>query len=194
LATLAEKGQEAELVTVDLGKGEHKQPAHLARHPFGVVPVLEDEGFWLYESRAIIQYLDRRLPGPALVSTDLREYARMEQWISAEQSYFSPPAMAMVKQLYFGKLRGTPPDLAAVDAARPKVEQALDVANRGLEGQPYLAGGRFSLAEISWMPYLEYLIAGGVGELIASRANVARWWEQISARPSWRKVTGKTAT
>src|SRR5262245_44745205 len=93
LATLAEKQAEAEMVVIDLGKGEQKQPAHLARQPFGVVPVLDDDGFQLYESRAIVRYLDEKLPGVALTPGDARGRARMEQWISIEYSYFSPAAM-----------------------------------------------------------------------------------------------------
>ena len=55
LVALAEKGEGAELVPIDLFRGEHKAPPHLARHPFGVVPVLDDDGWVLFESRAIIR-------------------------------------------------------------------------------------------------------------------------------------------
>jgi glutathione S-transferase len=77
LLTAAEKDARIDLVPVDLFTGEHKQPAHLARHPFGVVPVLDDAGFVLYESRAIVRYLDARLAGPPLVPADLRDRARI---------------------------------------------------------------------------------------------------------------------
>lgn len=107
LATLAEKGQEAELVSVDLTKGEHKASPHVERHPFGVIPVLEDDdGFRLYESRAIIRYLDRKLPGASLTPSDVHAYARMEQFISVEHCYFSPAAMKVIWERLFKKFLG----------------------------------------------------------------------------------------
>src|SRR5262245_37977023 len=93
LTVLAEKGHEAEFVLVDLLKGEQKQPDHLARQPFGVVPVLDDNGFRIYESRAIIRYLDEKLGGTSLTPTDMVGRALMNQWMSVEQSYLAPPAV-----------------------------------------------------------------------------------------------------
>ena len=72
LMTLHEKNCPYAFIPVDLGKGEHKQPEHLARQPFGVVPVLDHDGFVLYESRAIIRYLDAALVGEKLTPTDLK--------------------------------------------------------------------------------------------------------------------------
>src|SRR5262245_38622025 len=87
LITLAEKGQTAELVPVDLFAGEHKQKSHLARHPFGVIPVLNDKDFMLFESRAIIRYLDERLGRAPLTPASPPDAARMSQWLSVDQSY-----------------------------------------------------------------------------------------------------------
>ena len=68
--------------------------------------------------------------------------------------------------------------------------RTLDVIEKALAGGEYLAGA-FSLAEIAWMPYLEYLAAAGGADLINERSNVAAWWKRISERPSWQLVTGK---
>jgi glutathione S-transferase len=95
LFALAEKSVEPEVVVVDLAKGEHKLPAHLARHPFGMLPALEDGDVSLYESRAIIRYVDDKLPGTRLPPRNRASRAAMEQWISVEQSYASPfPSMS----------------------------------------------------------------------------------------------------
>jgi len=190
LTTLAEKGQEAELVVVDLMKGEHKAPEHLVRQPFGVIPAIEDNGFSMYESRAIIRYLDEKLPGTSLQPKDLEERARMNQFLSIEQSYLAAPAIRIALQMLVGKMSGKEPDLAIVEAAKVEVAKALDVADQTLAGQDYLAGGSFSLADISWMPYVQYIIQSGVGALITDRPNVATWWQRVSARPSWKKVVG----
>lgn len=191
LATLAEKGQEAELVLVDLTKGEHKSPANVERHPFGVIPAFEDDdGFRLYESRAIIRYLDRKLPGASLTPSDVHAYARMEQFISVEHCYFTPNAMKVIwERLFKGLLGGGAPDPARIDEGLQGVERVFGIIEPVLGKQQYLAGDAFSLAELTWMPYLEFFVAAGGGELVARHPNVAAWWERIRSRPSWKKVT-----
>lgn len=184
LATLAEKGHSAELVVVDLRKGEHKQPAHLARHPFGVIPVLDDNGFLLYESRAIMRYLDGRLPGPRLVPDDLRQRALMEQWISVEQSYFSPA----VGRIFYPLFMGQPPDPQALEKARAEVAQSLRVAEAALRERPYLTGDGLTLAELCWLPFLEMLGLVGQDDLIRQHPRVTDWWQRLRSRASWQKV------
>jgi glutathione S-transferase len=190
LTTLAEKGHAHEFGLVDLFKGQQKSPEHLARHPFGVVPVLEDDGYSLYESRAIIRYLDAKLPGVSLTPKDLHERGRMEQLISVEQSYFSPQAMKIVSQLLFNKMQGKEPDMAVVSAAKGEVSKVLDVTEKHLAGKEFLAGGSFSLADIDWMPYVQYVVQAGEGALITDRPNVGAWWKRVSSRPTWQKVVG----
>ena len=187
---MAEKGASFDFVPVDLAKREHKSPEHLARQPFGVVPVLEDDGFRLYESRAIVRYLDARLPGAALVPADLRDRARMEQWISVESSYFSPPAMRAVMNLFYAKMSGGQHDPAVVAKGTEEAGKALDVLERALDGAEWLAGS-FSLAEVCYAPYLQYLVDLGQGDVVTSRPNVAAWWNRVSARPAWQKAIGR---
>ena len=81
-----------------------------------------------------------------------------------------------------------PPDAASVAHARAEVSRPLDVMEKHLSGREYLAGGSFSLAEVSFMPYVQYLVASGGAELIQERPRVAAWWQRISSRPSWLKV------
>lgn len=190
LFTLAERGAAFDFEVIDLSKGEQKSPAHLARQPFGVVPVLEDDGFSVYESRAIIRYLDATLPGARLTPADPKAAARMEQWISVEGSYFSPPAMKAVMNIWYAGMSGKTPDADVVAAGKAGAARALDVIEQALVGQDYLAG-EFSLADICYAPYLEYINAMGLGEIIAERPNVAAWWARVSARPAWQKVIGK---
>lgn len=128
LVVLAEKGCEAELVPVDLAKGEHRQTAHLARHPFGRIPVLDDDGFLLYESRAIIRYLEQRLPANPLTPSDLRARGFMEQWISVEQSYFGSHVLSVVQQRLLGPMQGLEPDEVIVDRALEEIAKTLEMA------------------------------------------------------------------
>ncbi len=188
LCALAEKGVEYEFILVDIMKGESKSPEHLARQPFGVVPVLEDDGFMLYESRAILRYLNAKLGG--LAPTDAKDIGIMEQWISVESSYFSPPAMKAVLEIFFSPMKGTTPDPEVIAKGKADAAKALDVLERGLVGKEYLAG-TFSIAEITYAPYVQYLMDTGLGDIVKERPNVAAWWTRVSERPSWQKALGK---
>lgn len=190
LTVLAEKGHEAEFVLVDLMKGEHKRDEHVMRQPFGVVPALEDDGFWLYESRAMVRYLDEKLSGPKLMPSDAKERALAEQWISVEYSYFTPAAMKIIYQMLFTRMGGGTPDMSIVEKGRAETARALDVAEKTLVKQEFFGGKHFSLADVSWMPYVQYLFASEAGDLITSRDGVRAWWERVSTRPSWKKVAG----
>ncbi|NOK37559.1 glutathione S-transferase family protein [Corallococcus exercitus] len=187
LTVLAEKGREVEFINIDLMKGEQKTPAHLARQPFGVVPVLElDDGFMMYESRAISRFLDRTLPGTQLTPADPKGYALMEQFMGVEQSYFSGPAMKVVME----RFRGTNNE-QNIAQGREGVKHPLEVIDAALAKRPYLAGNDFTLAEVTWAPYMEYLFAVGEKDLVAPHKNVMAWWERVSSRPSVKKAFGK---
>jgi glutathione S-transferase len=194
LTTLAEKGADCEFVMVDLGKNEHKAPEHVARQPFGQIPVLDDGDFRMFESRAIARYLDETLPGAKLTPSDPKGRAQMEQWISVETSNFTPHAMKIIWEGLFKKfLMGQDGDQDVIAAGRAAVSKTLDIVEQHLGKNPYFAGSEFSIADIGYMPYVEYLFAAGAGDLITSRPNVASWWNRVSSRPSWQKVTGKAA-
>ncbi|MBN8469402.1 glutathione S-transferase family protein [Corallococcus exiguus] len=187
LTVLAEKGHEVEFINIDLMKGEQKTPAHVARQPFGVVPALElDDGFVMYESRAISRFLDRTLPGPSLTPADPKAYALMEQFIGVEQSYFSGPAMKIVMERFRGSNNEE-----NVAKGREGLKRPLEVLDAALATRPYLAGNDFTLAEVCFAPYMEYLFAMGEKDTVAPYKNVMAWWDRVSNRPSVKKAAGR---
>lgn len=192
LTTLAEKQVKAELVVIDLGAGGHKAADFVAeRQPFGQIPAIEDGDFRLYESRAIIRYLDQTLSGASLTPADAKGRALMEQWISVETSNFTPHAMAIIHQLFFGPMRGTQPDMAKVEEGRTKLARCVAVLETQLARGPHLLGAQFTLADLCYMPYIEYVTQTASKDVIEGSPNVARWWKQIRERASWKLVTGK---
>ena len=191
LAVLAEKGAPADLQVVDFAKGEHKLPAHLAFQPFGQLPAIDDDGFVLYESRAIMRYLDEKLEGTSLTPKDAKQRALMEQWISVEMSNFTPTAMKIVYQRVFHPMFGKPVDEEVVSAARTELAKTIAIMETQLGKTSYLTGDAPTLADIGFLPYIEYLFAGNSGDVITSSPNVARWWTAMSTRPSWKTATGK---
>ncbi|MEP7052579.1 MAG: glutathione S-transferase N-terminal domain-containing protein [Pseudomonadota bacterium] len=186
LMTLHETNTPFELEVIDFAKGEHKQPAHLARQPFGQVPALDDGGFQLYESRAMARYIDAKAGG-TLTPKDLQGRALMEQWLSVETSNFTPHAMKFIYHSVF-KREQTPEVLQAAGAGLDTVYATLE---RQLASAPYLAGTMFSLAEVCFAPYLEYLALTPAAGKLADHPRVAAWWSATSERPAWRKTVGR---
>lgn len=184
--TLNETGTPFELIVIDFAKGEHKQPPHLARQPFGQVPALDDDGFKLYESRAIARYVDAKAGGQ-LTPPELRSRALMEQWISIETSNYSSHAMKFVYQYVF-KREQTPEVLKAAGAG---LDLAYATMNQTLATQPFLAGESFSIADLCFMPYLEYLGLSPASAKLDEHPHVAEWWKRISSRPAWAKTVGR---
>jgi glutathione S-transferase len=191
LMALAEKKVEHELVVLDFAKGDHKQPAHIARQPFGKMPAIEHDGLTLFESRAIARYIAEAFPGVSLIPTDAKSRAQVDQWLNVEALEFYPAAHPLAIELVVKPMMGWgEPDPAKVETLRVALGPVLDVLDRALEGKSYLVGEELSLADMAYMPDLEMLHMGGEGTRIAKHANVARWWKTISSRPSWVRAKG----
>jgi glutathione S-transferase len=190
--TFAEKNVTPEMTTVDVFAGAQKSPEHMKHQPFGQIPVLQDGDFEMFESRAIIRYLDSQLSsGAKLTPSDAKLHAKMEQWISVESANFTPSAMAYIYQYMFIPMRGGKTDESVVAAAKPKLEACCDILDKNLADKQFLCGDMFTLADIGFMPYLEYLMQTPGKEIVAARPNMMKWWERISSRPSWKKAIGQ---
>ncbi|EFJ34604.1 hypothetical protein SELMODRAFT_142654 [Selaginella moellendorffii] len=195
LYTLKEKSLDYELVPVNLATGEHKHPQFLAKQPFGQIPVLENEGLTLFESRAISRYIcDLSPKGEPLYGKTPEDRALVEQWLEVESQNFNPPISTIVFQLVFSKFRGLTPDQEVVESNLKKLDSVLAIYESHLASQDYLAGSFFSLADLSHVPYLHYLInVAKKGDVVTSKKNVSAWWEKISSRPAWQEVVAAAA-
>jgi glutathione S-transferase len=186
ICLLHEKQVDYNFRHIDLTKGEQKSPEYLRIQPFGKVPAwTDDDGFQVIESRAILKYLDAKYDGVKLVPSDLRQFASMEQWISVEYSYFTPAAMTIIYQRIFLPMRGIPCDEAKVEEGRVTLGPILDTLAAAVSNSEYLTGSSFTLADIVYLPYLEYLKAAGSFDLVEARPALFAWWERCSSRPSW---------
>ena len=186
LTVLAETNTPYELTVVELTKGEHKQPPHLARQPFGQIPVIDDDGFRMFESRAIARYLDEKTGG-TLTPKTLRERAQMNQWLSVEQSNFSPAAMKFVYHYVFKR----PQEQSVLDSATAMIETTLGALSKPLAEMPYVGGSQFSLGDVGFMPYFEYVLSSPARATFEKYPHVMSWWNRVSERPAWRKVVGR---
>ncbi|TXG75093.1 hypothetical protein ES332_1Z016700v1 [Gossypium tomentosum] len=191
IACLIEKEIEFETVPVDFLKGEHKDPEFLKLQPFGTVPVTQDGDYVLYESRAIIRYYAEKYKsqGTDLLGKTVEERGQVENWLEVEAHNFNPPIYALTLHLMFASKMGFPPDENLIKESEEKLGKVLDIYEERLSKNKYLAGDFFSLADLSHLPFTQYLV-GQMGReyMITSRKHVSAWWDDISSRPSWQKV------
>jgi glutathione S-transferase len=170
--------------------------AHLARHPFGRVPVLEHGDFHLYETQAILRYLDRVLPHPPLTPAAPRTAARMDQLMNVNDWYLFHGVGNVIgfQRIVAPRLMGRAPDEAAIAAALPRARQVLGELAALLGAQPYFAGDAFTLADVLLAPQLDFLQQTPEWERLgAPHENLRRWLDRMNARASlaattWRRV------
>ena len=186
LCTMNELGIEHEFQLVDLFKGENKAEDNLRRQPFGKIPSFEDKDLSLFESRAISRYLVDAYGQGKLQPADAAGRAKMNLAIDIEANYFTSNAMTFIYEHVFKRPQGE----EKLAAAQAGLDTALDVLDGILAKTPYLAGGEFSLADIFYLPYIEYLKMTPAFEGITKRPNVSAWWTRCSERPSWQKAAG----
>ncbi|MBV8889778.1 MAG: glutathione S-transferase family protein [Alphaproteobacteria bacterium] len=183
--TLAEKGVAHDLVEV--GFGAHRETAHLARHPFAKVPAFEHDGFALYETQAIMRYVDEAFPSAPLQPTDLHEFSRMNQIIGIVDAYAWPSIAAGV---LFNRMLaprfGLPVDEAAIAAALPRARLCLSEIARLMGDNTFLAGERVSLADLLVVPLLFYFERMPEGApAIAEHPSLGRWLRHMDTRQSF---------
>lgn len=193
LCLLNEKGWEPDFVVVDVHAMEQKQPPHLARHPFGHIPVIEDDGFWLYETPAILRYIDHTRLEPSFTPANVRDQARMDQWLCNEQAYLKPvmgKLFARAGAKIFGR---EDPGPEPAEQGKREAVRIFDIMADWLGQSEYLAGTRPSLADISWTAFFPHLIEAGCGDLIAERPALAAWWDRVGQRPAWLRTCERLA-
>ncbi|KAJ4975101.1 hypothetical protein NE237_000207 [Protea cynaroides] len=158
LVCLIEKEVEFEIIPIDLLKGEQKNPEFLKLQPFGVVPVIQDGDYTLYESRAIMRYYSEKYKsqGTDLLGKTLEEKGLVEQWLETEGQNFHPPIYILIMRLVFHPKLGLPIDDKIVKESEEKLEKVLDIYEERLSKSKYLAGNFFSLADLSHIPLTHY--------------------------------------
>ncbi|KAL0361678.1 UNVERIFIED_CONTAM: Glutathione S-transferase F9, partial [Sesamum radiatum] len=159
--------------------------------PFGVLPVIQDGDYTLYESRAIIRYYAEKYKsqGTELLGRTMEERGLVEQWLEVEAHNFQPPLYDLVIHVLFDGKRGVTPDQKRIKEDEEKLARVLDVYEQRLSTSKYLAGDSFSLADLSHLPFGQFLMRGlGKEYMIRERKHVSGWWDDISNRPSWQKV------
>jgi len=194
LVALEEKAAPYRLVA--LPPGGSKSPEHMARHPFGRVPALEHGDFSLYETQAILRYLDRVRPQPALTPSDVRAAARMDLLMNVNDWYLFQGCQNVIgfQRIIAPRLLGLAPDEAAITKAMPRAHQVFDELGHQLGTQVFFTGDAFTLADVMLAPQLDFLRDLPEWEpLTAQHPNLRAWLARVNQRPSmlattWQRV------
>jgi glutathione S-transferase len=182
LIALMEKRISYEPVIVDMVARKHREPAYLALNPYGRVPTLEDNGFVLFESTAILGYLEAVHPHPPLIPADHRLRALIDMHMKLCDLHMTRPAGVIIfPKRFMPKARW---DERAISAAKAEVEKHLGILETQLRGKTYVVGEQFSLADLCYLPFLEFLPLME----IAPPAGVAAWAARLLSRPSARET------
>ncbi|OAE27295.1 hypothetical protein AXG93_1072s1000 [Marchantia polymorpha subsp. ruderalis] len=196
LVTAAEKGldkTQLQHIPVDISAGDQKKPQYLAIQ----VPALQDGDLTLFESRAVIRYLADKYEGQGtpLYGSSNRDRALVEQWLEVESHNFNPHISIVLNELVFTMSRGEDPDTKLVTTHYERLDRVLDVYEAHLSRQKYLAGDFFSLADLSHLPTIFYLIrVAKKPNVIFRRPHVLTWWQLISNRPAWKAIAPSIMT
>ena len=177
---LIEKGLEFERINIDLSKKEQKNPEYLKIHPFGQVPALDDEGFVLYDSTIINEYLDDEYPYPPLLPKDSEGRARARLMEDLRDTHFNPYFVEIIHEVR--KPEGER-DRKLIERAKAEITKCFDRIEKELQGREYLAG-TFSLADIAFMPNFDLLERFKI-PMDPKHKNMLAWMERLKARPSY---------
>jgi glutathione S-transferase len=183
-AVVHELGVPCEFVDINMSKGEHKSPAYLAINPNGKVPTLEDEGFTVWESNAIICYLAAKKPESGLLLTDPRGMAAMHQWLQWQASTFSYSTTEVNMQTVYTRFMNRQKDEQKYAAGLEKVKRDLALLEQSLQGKEYLCA-KLSVADFSIVSGLHLRSLMGVD--LDPFPNVKAWVARMEARESVRK-------
>ncbi len=182
-------GLECEIEVVDLAHDAHLTPAFLALNPNRKMPVLEDDGFVLWESNAILFYLASKKPARGMWPADARAQADVMRWLSWESAHWDAQVVGQIGHEFVSKmvLRLGPPNLDRVADGKHHFERFAPVLDDALRDRKWLTGDALTIADFAvgaWMPSIKRI------ELpIAKYPNILRWYDGLAALPAWQAAT-----
>jgi glutathione S-transferase len=182
---LAEKGISVPLEPVDLGKMAHKTAAYAAINPVQRVPALElDDGTVITESIAICRYFEAQKPEPPLFGVGAKEAATVEMWERRVEFHLLAPISHIFRNSHPAMAAMEVPQVPAwAEANKPRVMEFLGLLDAALNNHRYIAGDRYSVADITAMISVDFMKPAKL-TLPDDMTNVKRWHAEVAARPS----------
>ncbi len=182
---LAEKGIKVPMKPVDMAALGHRSAEITTLNPFQRLPVLElDDGTVLTESVAICRYFEELHPDPALMGIDALDKAVVEMWNRRMELHFLWFVAAAFRHTHPAMKEWEVPQVAEYgEANRPKAMKTMEFLDTELNGRPFIAGPRFTIADITAMMAVDMLKPARI-ERPVHLENLMRWYVDVSSRPS----------
>ena len=185
LAVLHHLGLDPEIKLVDLRGGEQMKPEFAALNPNRRMPVLEDDGFVLWESNAIIQYLAAKAGDRGLWPSEPKRQADVSRWQCWELAHWGPACGTLVFERFVKKFFGQgDPNPSEVARGEEEFHRYAEVLNHHLRRRDWLVGSEVTLADITvgaWLVYRE-------NYPVAQYREILRWYERLGELPAWKKA------
>lgn len=183
---IAYLGLDAEIIQVDMAKGEHKTAEFLAMNPNGKIPTLDDNGFHVWESNAIITYLAGKKPESNLVPTDLQARTEVDKWLHWQSSHYAVALMRIVVEKVLKKHYNLgPADENVVKDALADAKRFTAILDKQLAGKDFVLG-KLSVVDFGIATWTE--IAPWLGLDHADFPNVSAWVDRCTALSGWVKT------
>jgi glutathione S-transferase len=184
---LAEKGISMPTEEVDIAAKQHKTPEYSAINPFQRMPALVlDDGTVITESVAICRYVEALRPEPALFGIGAKEVGLVEMWNRRAEINFFANVAAVFRHLHPAMKDLEVPQVPAyAEASRPRVFWFLELIDKELATREFVAGNRFSIADITTYVAVDFMKPGRL-VMPDHLSNVKRWHAAVAARPSAR--------
>jgi len=182
---LAEKGVAYDTIEVSIATSQHQTPEFRKKNPLALLPVLElADGKVLRESMAICRYVEELYPEPNLLGNDTWERAEIEQWNRhAELELLLPIAQVFrnTNAFWAGRIKQSP-EFGAI--MREVVGDRFDWIEGELARRPYLAGERFTVADITALCAIDFGKVSSIRIKADTHPQLAAWHARVSGRPS----------
>ena len=176
-----------ERIVIDLPKGEQRGAPHLRRNPNGRVPVLDDDGFVLWESRAIMEYLADKTPGQTLLPSDARGRADVNRWLFWCAVHMAPANTVLVYERFVKAVTGRgPEDPVEVARGEALVAQYAPVLDAHLADKTWVSQDRLTLADFSLAA--SFALAGPARLPIGDYANLRAWLGRVKELEAWKRT------
>lgn len=177
----AELGLDFERIDAGGAFGRVRDPDYLAMNPNAMIPTIEDDGFVLWESNAIVRYLAAKHGAGTLCPSDLHARADADRWMDWQQTTIGPP----MGPVFMGLIRTPEPDrdLKLIEASRAKAADAWRILDARLKGRDFVLGERLTMADIplGCMTYRWYALPIERPELPSLKA----WYDRLASRPAF---------
>src|SRR5882757_1613620 len=180
---LAEKGMQVPVEHIDLAALQHKSAEFTALNPLQRVPaLLLDDGTVITESIAICRYFEFSHPEPPMFGTGALEQAMVEMWNRRLEQHLYFPVSQVFRHLHPAMQATEVPQVAAWgEANKPRVAEFLPILDRQLETRPFVAGDRYSVADITALVAIDFMKPAKLA-VPPEHRNIARWHAEVSAR------------